>query len=162
MGARGAVRIRNGTTDDFEFFKAMEFETTWENLPPEDRDRLDPDRVAAALDETHEILLARPGNALFVAETREGERVGLLWFGESRNLVTGEVEGWVYNVSVVPAFRGQGIGVQLMRHAEQYARERGYEVLGLMVATHNEAARRLYEKLDFRPRNLVMRKRLSE
>ena len=161
MDGPPSIWIRKGTADDFEFFKEVEFQTTWDNLPPEDRERLDPDQVAAALEETHEILLARAGNALFIAVTETGERAGLLWFGENRNLVTGEVEGWIYNVSVLPEFRGRGISLDLMAHAERYAREQGYEMIGLMVAVHNTVARRLYDKLQYREGNILMRKRLS-
>jgi ribosomal protein S18 acetylase RimI-like enzyme len=156
-----AIRIRRSTTDDFEYFKEVEFQTTWENLPPEDRERFTPDEVRSALEETHEILLARPGNALFIAETETGQRVGLLWFGGNRNVVTGENEGWIYNVWVEPEFRGRGISVTLMEHGERYAREQGYQILGLMVAVHNTAARRLYEKLSYREGNILMRKRLG-
>jgi ribosomal protein S18 acetylase RimI-like enzyme len=160
MAASGGFRIRKGTTDDFDFFQEMEVETTWENLSPEDRARLTRAQVSQALTETHDLLLARPGNALFIAETEAGEPAGLLWFGENRNLVTGEIEGWIYNVSVVPHFRGQGIGAQLVRHAEAHARQEGYQLIGLMVAVHNEVARRLYANSGFAESNIVMRKRL--
>ena len=92
--------------------------------------------VREALAVTHELLLGRPGSAIFVAEAEGGERVGLLWFGENRNLITGENEAWVYNVSVLPSQRGRGIGAMLMERAETYAREAGYASLGLMVASH--------------------------
>ena len=49
---------------------------------------------------------------------------------------------------------------QLMRHAEKHARDEGYGIIGLMVAVHNEAARRLYQRLDYRDGNTLMRKRL--
>jgi ribosomal protein S18 acetylase RimI-like enzyme len=161
MAVSSGVRIRKGSTDDFDFFQEMEVETTWENLSPEDRARLTRAQVSEALTETHDILLARPGNALFVAETEAGERAGLLWFGESRNLVTGEVEGWIYNISVVPSFRGRGVGAQLMSHAEAHAREQGYGQIGLMVAVHNEVARRLYTRAGYTESNIVMRKRIT-
>ena len=153
------VRIRQGTDADEAFFRDLEMQTTWENLPPDDCERLSPDQVGQALDETHEILLARPGSAIFIAEV-DGERVGLLWFGGNRNLVTGEEEGWIYNVTVAPAFRGRGIGRLLLRHAENYASEQGYAVIGLMVAVHNSVARELYNRLDYRDSNILMRKRL--
>jgi len=153
------VRIRPGSEADQEFFRELEMETTWENLPPGDSRRLDREQVELALDETHAILLARPGNQIFIAEV-DGERAGLLWFGPNRNLVTGEDEGWIYNVTVVPAFRGRGLGRKLIEHAEQYANEHGYAVIGLMVAVHNPAARALYHRLDYQDSNIVMRKRL--
>ncbi|HEU4754964.1 MAG TPA: GNAT family N-acetyltransferase, partial [Armatimonadota bacterium] len=90
-----------------------------------------------------------------------GERVGLLWFGINRNLVTGEDEAWVFNVSVVPERQGEGVGKLLMAHAEQLARDAGFHTVGLMVSAHNERARALYKKLRFRETNLVMRKRVD-
>jgi ribosomal protein S18 acetylase RimI-like enzyme len=153
------VRIRRGTGADQAFFRDLEMQTTWENLPPEDCRRLDQEQVWLALDETHEILLARPGNVIFIAEV-DGERAGLLWFGSNRNLVTGEEEGWIYNVTVLPAYRGRGIGRMLMRHAETHAGEQGYAVIGLMVAVHNSVARELYHRLDYQDSNILMRKQL--
>jgi ribosomal protein S18 acetylase RimI-like enzyme len=155
-----SVRIRLGTEADQEFFRELELQTTWENLPPDDSRRLDREQVELALDDTHAILLARPGNQIFIAEV-DGERAGLLWFGPNRNLVTGEEEGWIYNVTVLPAFRGRGIGRRLIEHAEQHAGDQGYAVIGLMVAVHNAAARALYHRLRYQDSNIVMRKRLS-
>ena len=83
-----------------------------------------------------------------------------MWFGVNRNLVTGEDEAWIYNISVVKERQGQGIGRKLMAFAEQLARDGGYRVLGLMVSSHNAPARSLYEKLGFRPTNILMRKAL--
>jgi ribosomal protein S18 acetylase RimI-like enzyme len=156
-----AVTIRRGTDGDMGFFRELEMQTTWENLPPEDCRRLEREQVWAALDETHDLLLARPGNVMFIAEV-DGERAGLLWFGPNRNLVTGEEEGWIYNVTVLPAYRGRGIGRRLMVHAEQHARQEGYAVIGLMVAVHNPTARELYRRLNYQDSNILMRKPLSE
>ena len=153
------VRIRPGTDADEAFFRELEMQTTWENLPPDDLERLDREQVWLALDETHDLLRARSGNMIFIAEVN-GERAGLLWFGPNRNLVTGEEEGWIYNVTVVPDHRGRGLGRLLMQHAESHASEQGYAVIGLMVAVHNTAARELYHRLDYRDSNSLMRKRL--
>jgi ribosomal protein S18 acetylase RimI-like enzyme len=154
------VRIRQGTDADMGFFRDLEMQTTWENLPPEDCSRLTREQVWDALDETHELLLARPGNVMFIAEV-DGERAGLLWFGPNRNLVTGEEEGWIYNVTVLPTYRGRGIARLLMQHAESHAKAEGYAVIGLMVAVHNGAARELYRRLDYQESNILMRKPLG-
>jgi ribosomal protein S18 acetylase RimI-like enzyme len=154
------VRIRRGTDRDMAFFRDLEMQTTWENLPLEDCERLTREQVWDALAETHELLLARPGNVMFIAEV-DGERAGLLWFGPNRNLVTGEEEGWIYNVTVLPAYRSRGIARRLMQHAQSHAKAEGYAVIGLMVAVHNEAARALYRRLDYQESNILMRKPLG-
>jgi ribosomal protein S18 acetylase RimI-like enzyme len=162
MSAAPAIRIRKETPEDASYFREVEFQTTWENLDAEEQARFTPARVREALQETHEILLDRPGNTIFIAESEDGQRAGLLWFGERRNLATGEIEAWIYNVTVSEAFRGQGVGALLMQHAEAFARDEGYRTIGLMVALHNRAARRLYERLDYHKGNLLMRKRLAK
>jgi ribosomal-protein-alanine N-acetyltransferase len=78
----------------------------------------------------------------------------------NRNLITGEEEAWVYNISVIDAYQGRGLGRRLLEHAERLAREAGYPVLGLMVSHHNERARRLYEAYGFHTTNHVLRKRV--
>ena len=155
------IRFRAATRAEDAFFRHMEFHTTWHSIQPEDRERLKAADIREALDLTHELLLARPGNQIVVAENEQGERVGLLWFGVNRNLVTGEDEAWIYNVGVVEAHQGLGIGRRLMEHAEELARAGGFETLGLMVSSHNVRARTLYERLSFTETNILMRKRLN-
>ncbi len=87
--------------------------------------------------------------------------MGLLWFGARLNSVTGEREAWVFNLTVLPEHRGRGVAQALMQHAETYAREQGFEVIGLKVANHNEAARGLYQKLDYEESSILMRKNLA-
>lgn len=154
------IRFRPATRADDAFFREIELETTWSSLDPADRKRFSRGDIREALDSTHEVLLARPGNQVVVAEDESGARVGLLWFGLNRNLITGEDEAWVYNVTVVPEHRRKGIGKRLIEHAEELARKGGFAILGLMVSSHNTAARALYEHLSFEATNLLMRKRL--
>ena len=55
----------------------------------------------------------------------------------------------VQSLRVHPAFRGLGIGSRLIEAAEQCARERGFEQLGLSVSVENPKARRLYERCGY-------------
>lgn len=152
------LRFRPATRADDAFFRRMEFETTWQSLDAEDQARLKPNEVGEALEETLEILLARPGNQVVVAEDEQGERVGLLWFGVNRNLVSGEDEAWIYNISVVPEMRSRGVGQKLMEEAERLAQTGGFQRVGLMVSAHNTRARSFYERLGFRETNVLLRK----
>src|SRR5262249_49906398 len=131
------MRIRLATDADMPFFEELELQTTWDSLTAREQAMATPEAVRQAQRETLDLLLSRPGNAVYIAETEAGERAGMLWFGENRNPLTGDVEAWIYNISVLPAFRGQGVGTLLMAHAEALAREGGYQSLGLMVSSHN-------------------------
>ena len=154
------LRFRDATRADDLFFRQMELRTTWLSLDPEDAQRLRREEIREALTETHEALLARPGNRVVIAETAEGERVGMLWFGVNRNLITGEQEAWIYNLSVTDEYQGRGIGRRLLEYGEILAQEAGYPVVGLMVSSHNQRARQIYEAFGFQPTNLIMRKRV--
>ena len=153
-----ALRFRKASPRDDAFFLEVEIETTWCNLHPEDRERLSRRQVHDALVHTHDLLLQRPGNEVIVAEDEQGKRVGLLWYGVNRNLVSGADEAWIYNVTILEAHRGKGYGRLLIEHAESLAKAGGFRVLGLMVANHNHRAQKLYEAAGFHPTNVLMRK----
>ncbi|MDB5894127.1 MAG: family N-acetyltransferase, partial [Rhodoferax sp.] len=55
----------------------------------------------------------------------------------------------VHDVAVLPAYRGRGVGAQMLGLVEQIARERGACKLTLEVLQGNQGAGRLYERLGF-------------
>lgn len=157
-----ALEIRLGTEAETDFFFEIDEQTTWENLPL-DRQHTSRDELRTRLHETHTALLHGPDSVVFLAcDPATGEKMGLLWFGARLNSVTGEREAWVFNLTVVPAHRGRGVAQALMQHAETYAREQGFAVIGLKVANHNQAARALYAKLDYEESSILMRKNLAD
>lgn len=164
MEISNRVIIRRGTETDAEFFLEIEEQTTWENLPLDARD-MKREVLREKLLETHGLLLSCPGNVFFIAEVlhenAQTQRAGLLWFGPRHNAITGNHDGWIYNVTVLPDFRGCGLAKELMAHAEAHAKREGYSVIGLSVATHNEIARELYAKSGYQPSNILMRKNLA-
>lgn len=58
--------------------------------------------------------------------------------------------GWVANLAVERNYRRRGLGTALMRHARQWARERGLRLLQAEATTKNYPALRFYQKLGFR------------
>lgn len=152
--------IRQATPADAEWFLEVEEQTTWENLPPDCE--LTREELHQLTSEAHGLLWQCPDNVFFIACDADNgdERLGLLWFGPRHNALTSQHEGWIYNITTLPQHRGCGVARRLIQHAEDYAIAQGYRVLGLAVATHNEAARALYERLDFRQSNILMRKHL--
>lgn len=57
--------------------------------------------------------------------------------------------GWVGNMAVERGYRRQGIGTALMRHARQWAREQGLQILLVEATTKNYPALCFYQKLGF-------------
>ena len=62
-----------------------------------------------------------------------------------------EPQAYLYldDFSVTAAYRGSGIGTELMRAAETYAREIGIPAVVLHVEKTNESAFRFYERLGY-------------
>lgn len=84
--------------------------------------------------------------ALVVA--RDGEKVvGMaILFTLAR---VDEVSGYVDDVVVDDAYRGQGIATALMKKLVEVARERGHKHLDLTSRPSREAANHLYQKIGF-------------
>lgn len=148
--------IRPLEQGDRDFFDEVDYLTTIQSLSEDDRARYE----KADLEIPKERLLARDGNEVFIAVSN-GERAGVIWLGEKENSLSGELEAWIYNITVTPQFRGKGIGKLLIAHAERWARARGQSTIGLMVADHNQTARKLYAACSFSTTNIVMRKRIQ-
>lgn len=55
----------------------------------------------------------------------------------------------VHDVAVLPAYRGHGVGEQMLKLAEAIARERGACKLTLEVLQGNSGAQKLYRRLGF-------------
>lgn len=153
--------IRPATAEDAEFFFALDEQTTWESLP---RDRRKQGRAdfSARLRRTLETMLDQPGHVVFIAcDPHSGEKLGLLWFGPRFNPVSGEDEAWIYNLTVLEAHQKRGVGKLLLQHAEAHAQAVGFEVVGLVVASHNSRARSVYESAGYHESNVLMRKALT-
>lgn len=68
--------------------------------------------------------------------------------------------GFLSDLSVLPAWRGRGIGTRLLREVESRFRRIGCDQISLGVFFPNKAAQRLYRRVGFSPRGMFMVKRL--
>lgn len=95
-------------------------------------------------------LVATPGTSLFVARGEDGAVVGMLTLVLYR-VPTG-VRGWIHDVVVDEAARGQGAGEALTREALRLAEHAGAISVELTTRPQRESANRLYQRLGFTPR----------
>ncbi|HEY4001145.1 MAG TPA: GNAT family N-acetyltransferase [Candidatus Xenobia bacterium] len=106
--------------------------------------------------------MKQPHVGVFVAEDEAKVLVGhvivVCGYMESS---TGEMQGWVFDLSVKQELWSKGIGQRLMEEAERFTKEQGYVYLGLGVTTANDRAVRFYEKLGFAEERKRMIKRLD-
>lgn len=61
-----------------------------------------------------------------------------------------ERRAYFYSLRVMEMFRGQGIGTQLIAHAEGIAEERYCTITSIAAAKNNPRARQLYEREGYR------------
>lgn len=57
---------------------------------------------------------------------------------------------YIGGIALFPAFRGQGIGTQLLDIARQQAQEQGFQKLSLLAFEQNKRAVKLYERNGFK------------
>ncbi|MFB6119891.1 MAG: GNAT family N-acetyltransferase [Halobacteriaceae archaeon] len=97
-----------------------------------------------------------------VVVARDAGIVGFVMFRiESGAYEQDATRGFVDNVFVRPARRGEGIGSRLLDAAEDALAERGADVAALSVLADNEDARRLYERRGYSPHRITMERPLE-
>lgn len=81
---------------------------------------------------------------------------GLFFVALSGNEVVGTVlagydghRGWLYSVAVHPSHRRKGIGMKLIRHAEDAFTARGCMKINLQIVSSNESVKTFYESLGY-------------
>ncbi len=84
------------------------------------------------------------GVALFVVES-DGEPAGFLWLEPVGAFAR---SGYIRLIGVSPTRQGQGLGQELMEHAERVLFAQGDDVF-LLVSDFNLAAQRFYQRLGY-------------
>lgn len=156
MGAAITIRDLDPQRDWAEFV-ALNFRTFRDSVPDDEPVN------EAEFKRHHQWLIAHfapndPRKArVFVAEVN-GAYAGHVWVGNQTDFFTRRQDPWIFDLSVKPDCRRRGVAGALHARAEQWARQQGLSLLGLQVMAHNEAARRLYERLGYKPRAISMKK----
>lgn len=156
------VTYRQARPPDISLLFERVAETSWNDLPAWARDAYTRAEIAGQVQQTVETLLRGRWNVIIVAETDDGENIGHVWIGETRDSYTGATRGYIYDIYVAPAARGEGLGRKLLNEAEERSRRRGHRELGLTVSPENETARHLYESAGFTTERLMMIKPVNQ
>jgi len=141
--------IRPLTQADAPFLREMLYQALYipPGTPPLDRDVIDQPELAKYVQDW-----GREDDIGFIAIDANGqEPVGAAWL----RLFRGDQGGYGYvddqtpelSMALLPAYRGQGIGTDLLTHLLQFASPR-YPAISLSVAPENPA-KRLYQRFGF-------------
>jgi ribosomal protein S18 acetylase RimI-like enzyme len=103
----------------------------------------------AHLDRLWQRIIEERSVECFVAEV-DGRLLGLAHVREFVRPLDGSVGGYLDDLYVEPAGRGNGIGAALLEHLRGLAAERGWSVVRWITAADNVTAQRLYDRVATR------------
>lgn len=150
------IRIRFARDDDDGFITGLASRFAECDLP----EWRTPEEIAKGTAAQLKTALAR-GNgersAVFVAEVN-GEPAGFAWVLLLEDFYTGAPIGKVSEIAATRS--GSGTGQALMQQCEQWARERGAQLITLNALEGNVHARRFYERGGYAPEYTMYVKRL--
>ncbi len=87
--------------------------------------------------------------------------IACIWLGMAIDQITGIRHPNIFLIYVEPGYRRQGIGRELMRQAEVWAKLEGYSQISLQVFTTNQPAIDLYGSLGYEARSISMFRELD-
>jgi GNAT superfamily N-acetyltransferase len=155
--AAGSIGVRPLAPDDDAFLARM-VERLYPGQTVSPRDPAVMRRFFAELDGSR--LLDKPGTAVFVG-TLEEEPAGVIAVHPDTDYFTDHPRAYVDILAVALEAEGQGVGKALLRHAEEWARARGFLEVVLDVFAGNEGATTFYERCGYRPDHIRMAKPLT-
>ncbi|WP_027954775.1 MULTISPECIES: N-acetyltransferase [Halobacillus] len=94
------------------------------------------------------------GGTYIIAEDEQQRLLGWLLSGEKRDTFSGEKFGFIYELFVLPEFRGRDVGRALMEEGISRLQKQ-YREIRLSVYAGNDASK-LYESLGFQKKTIMM------
>ncbi|WP_144923385.1 GNAT family N-acetyltransferase [Halorubrum salsamenti] len=99
---------------------------------------------------------------LLVACDGDGDTIGFVGFALDRGgYERDRTRGVVSNLFVVPEWRGEGIGADLLDAAERALRQEGAETVALEALAANDRAREFYAERGYEPHRVELTKSLA-
>lgn len=110
--------------------------------------------VEKAISSQHHKKRLKTSNADYLVAWAKGEPIGhllLRWKGSDNSFLLSKNLDYPYveAVGVRVDFWSKGVGTQLMQKAQDLARDKGFDKIGVAVGVENERAINLYKKLGY-------------
>ncbi len=155
-----AWQVRTGSADDLDLVGPLWVAVHHRHAEtmPELAPYVSDERTWSVRRELYEELLTKPDTLLLVAFV-DDDAVGYglahvlpvddTWISDT--WVTGSRIGEIESLSVLPEFRGGGLGSELLRRLEEHLHDQGVDDLILGALPGNRDAIRLYERHGYQP-----------
>ncbi|MFX1251809.1 MAG: GNAT family N-acetyltransferase [Promethearchaeota archaeon] len=106
--------------------------------------------------------LDKPDRYVFIAETEKGDFAGFVWFYISQGDLGAKKYIWTLDLEVAPAFRGQGLGKQLLAYMEKWTLDQDLDTIRIGgVHSRNKIALHLFKSVGYKESNIFMEKDVS-
>src|SRR3989475_3315263 len=125
MGLTVDVHMRRAQRADDDMMWRATLQTVWDDIPEDERARLDRGKWEAHFRRKIEPYMAGDRTERWIAETADHEFLGYLILGES-GFLTPEAQGFIYDIWVTPGRRGNGVGKLLRGWRAHWAPEGGF------------------------------------
>ncbi len=155
------IRIREGTSSDRERFWKATMETAWNDVPQDERVRLDRTDFESYFRRIAAPYLEDFRNQMFIAEGETGGFLGHILLGQSSAFYSSEPYGFIYDIYVTEQARRKGVAKHLLEFAFNRFKGQGLFKVKLEVAENNEGARSLYKMMGFKQERIVMGRQLK-
>lgn len=154
------VEVRFWRLNDLPLLLHMAAVTDWEIMNPTDRAVARPEVVQANAHRNLLATLASPGGTAFVADDG-GRPVGFLLIGIRPDDRTGEWQGYMADIYLLPEYRGKGIAKRLHEAGEWYLRQLGIRRITNWVHATNPLGQKASQARGFRVWGVMMEKLLT-
>lgn len=84
--------------------------------------------------------------------------IGFLWLNTKHDIHRQEDYGDIHYVHIIQEYRGKGIGKIMMRKADDYFKNKNVKNLRLGTSFNNKASIKLYEKMGYTIKRVIMEK----
>lgn len=153
------MHVRFWQQSDLPYLMQMAAQTAWNITPPDDKPHTSFEKVGTNAQRNLWHVLNSPYGSAVVAEDG-GRPVGYLLLAAQPNDKTGELQGYLADIYVEPAYRRHGAAKLLHTLGENYLRRRGIRRVTNWTHAHNPLGQKASEHFGMKLWGMMMVKHL--
>ncbi|WP_242218719.1 GNAT family N-acetyltransferase [Bacillus cereus group sp. BfR-BA-01380] len=92
----------------------------------------------------------------YLVAKEEDQIQGWILLGQNKDYFTDVIHGFIYDIFVLPEYRGKGLSKMLIQYGIEEFKLKGYEEISLNVFAAN-TAKELYKRLGFKETQILMK-----
>ncbi|MEH6888343.1 GNAT family N-acetyltransferase [Bacillus sp. JJ864] len=113
--------------------------------------------VSPSEEKVYEMFTAILEKGGYYLVAKEDDQIqGWILLGENKDYFTDAIDGFIYDIFVLPEYRGKGLSKVLIQHGIEELKLKGYKEIGLNVFASN-TAKELYKRLGFKETQILMK-----